>query len=90
MGLSSTCLVSTAPGCGCFCEVQHVLNAIHSKVVTGRAELCALIVVIPMTCKSAKLNQQMGLLARVNPETLHAVGLVPAEAAFDQRPRHQK
>lgn len=43
-------LVGAAPRCGSICEVQHVLNAIDSEVVTGRTELSTLIVVITMPC----------------------------------------
>ena len=43
-------LVSTAPRFSSFSKVQHMLLAIHCEVMACNAELCALVVVIPMSC----------------------------------------
>lgn len=54
-------LVGTAPGFACLREVEHVLLAIHQEMMTRDAELCTLVVVVPMPC-SHIMQSQIGFL----------------------------
>lgn len=50
-------LVGTAPGFAGLSEVQQVLLAIHQEVMTRDAELCTLVIIIPMPCSRMLLSQ---------------------------------